>query len=87
MEKHYLQKHWIGMGTEMTVAFAVFFMAHTEKQVLAISPHKDLIWKRFLDDIFLVWTLPKAEFNNLIDLANSFHTNEMSSEEIVFLDT
>ena len=82
----------MGISTEMAVAFAVIFMAHTEKQLLAISPHKDLIWKRFIDDIFLVWTLLKAEFNNLICFANSFHTtvkftNEMSSEEIVFLDT
>ena len=39
-----------------------------------------------------MWTLPKAEINNFIEFANSFHTtikftHEMSSEEIVFLDT
>ena len=62
------------MGTKMAVAFAVIFMAHIEKQLLALSPHKPLIWKRFIDDIFSVWTLPKAEINNFIVFANSFHT-------------
>ena len=80
------------MGTKMAVAFAVTFMAHFEKQLLATSPHKPLIWKRFIDDIFSVWTVPKAEINNFIEFANSFHTtikftHEMSSEKIVFLDT
>ena len=67
------------------------FMVHIEKQLLAISPHKPLIWKRFIDDIFSVWTLPEAEINNFVEFANSFHTtikftHEMSSKKIVFLD-
>ena len=91
-DKHYLQTHGIAMGTKIAVAFAVIFMAHIEKQLLANSPHKPLIWKRFIDDIFSVWTLPKAEINNFVEFANSFHTtikftHEMSSEKIVFLDT
>ncbi|XP_044167639.1 uncharacterized protein LOC122951676 [Acropora millepora] len=91
-DKHYLQTHGIAMGTKMAVAFAVIFMAHIEKQLLANSPHKPLIWKRFIDDIFSVWTLPEAEVNNFVEFANSFHTtikftHEMSSEKIVFLDT
>ena len=80
------------MGTKMAVDFAVTFMAHIEKQLLATSPHKPLIWKRFIDDIFSVWTLPKAEINNFVEFTNTFHitikfTHEMSSEKIVFLDT
>ena len=86
-DKHYLQTHGIAMGTKMGVSLAVIFMAHIEKQVLAISPHIRLIWKRFIDDVFSVWTLPKAEVNNFIEFANSFYTtikftHEMSSERI-----
>ena len=67
-------------------------MAHIEKQLLAISPHKPLIWKRFIEDSFSVWTLAEAEINNFTEFANSFHTtikftHEMSSEKIVFLHT
>ena len=53
-DKHYLQTHGIATGLKMAVAFAVIFMAHIQKQLLAISPHKPLIWKRFIDDIFSV---------------------------------
>ena len=73
-DKHYLQTHGIAMGTKIAVAFAVIFMAHIETQLLANSPHKPLIWKRFIDDIFSVWTSPKAGINNFVEFANSFHT-------------
>ena len=76
-DKHYLQTHGIAMGTKMAVAFAVIFMAHIEKQLLAISPHKPIIWKRFIDDIFLVSTLTKAEISNFVEFANPFYTNNL----------
>ena len=38
--KHYLQTHGIAMGTKMAVTFAVVFMAHIEKKLLASSPFK-----------------------------------------------
>ena len=87
-----LQTHGIAMGTKMAVAFTVIFMAHIEKQLLASSPHKPIIWKRFIDDIFSVWTINENEINDFVLFANSFHptikfTCEMSSERIVFLDT
>ena len=67
-------------------------MAHIEKQLLASSPHKPIIWKRFIDDFFSVWTINENEINDFVLFANSFHptikfTCEMSSERIVFLDT
>ena len=78
----------------MAVAFAVKFMAHIERQLLhvAASAQKPILWKRFIDDIFSVWTLPEKEIGIFVDFANSFHatikfTHEMSSEKIVFLDT
>ena len=46
-DKHFLQTHGIAMGTKITVAFAVIFMAHIEKELLAASPQKPIFWKRF----------------------------------------
>ena len=91
-DKHFLQTHGIAMGTKMAVAFAVIFMAHIEKQLLAASAQKPILWKRFIDDIFSVWIVPEKEISNFVDFANSFHatikfTHEMSPEKIVFLDT
>ena len=67
--KHYLQTHRIAMGTKMAIAFAVIFMAHIEKQLLASSPHEPFLWKRFIDDIFSVWTISEQEINNLVAFA------------------
>ena len=88
-DKHFLQTHGIAMGTKMAVAFAVIFMAHIEKQLLAASPQKPILWKIFIDDIFSVWTVPVKEISNFVDFANSFHatikfTNEMSPEKKLF---
>ena len=79
------------MGTKMAVAFSVIFMAHVEKPLLLSSPHKPIIWKRFIDNIFSVWTLNKQGIDSFIDFANRFHTTikltcEMS-KHAVFLDT
>ena len=41
-DKHFLQTHGIAMGTKITVAFSVIFMAHIEKQLLAASPQKPI---------------------------------------------
>mgnify|MGYP000031862209 FL=1 len=51
-EKHFVQTHGIAMGTKMSVAFSVIFMADLEKRLLTTSPLKPLVWKRFIDDIF-----------------------------------
>ena len=91
-EKHFVQTHGIAMGTKMAVAFSVIFMADLEKRLLAASPLKPFVWKRFIDDIFSLWNIPMEEVSIFVDFANSFHpkikfTCEMSSERAVFLDT
>ena len=88
-DKHYLETHGIAMGTKMAVAFSVILMPHIEKQLLNASPYKPFLWKRFIDDIFLMWSISETEIKNFIDFANSFHatikfTHEMSSKQIVF---
>ena len=90
--KHYLQTHGIAMGTKMAVAFSIIFMAKIETNLLKNSHIKPLIWKRFIDDIFTVWTISEAEINNFVDYANSCHptikfTSEISHDKVVFLDT
>ena len=68
--KHYLQTHGIAMGTKMAVAFVVIFMAHIKKQLLAASPFKPTLWKRFIDDIFTVRTISEQEINDFVSFVN-----------------
>ena len=86
-EKHFVQTH--GMGNKMVVAFSVVFLADMEKRLLAASPLKPFVWKRF---IFSLWKIPMEEGSIFVNFADSFYptinfTCEMSSESAVFLDT
>ena len=92
-DKHYLQTHGVAMGSKMAVAFSVIFVAHVQKQLINARSCKPFRCKRFIYDMFSVWTLPETDINNFIDFAaNSFHATikfslEPSSKKIVFLDT
>ena len=49
-------------------------------------------WKRYIDDIFSLWTTERKEIDEFIALANRHHpsikfTAEISDKEINFLDT
>ena len=76
----------------MAVAFSVIFMADLGKRLLAASPLKPFVWKRFIDGIFSLWNIPMEEVSTFVNFVNSFHptikfTFEMSSKRAVFLDT
>ena len=80
------------MGTKMAVSFANIFMAKIETDVINRSPHKPIIWKKYIDDIFSLWNINKEAISYFTELANSFHptvkfTSEISDSEITFLDT
>ena len=61
-------------------------------KTLAIWPLKPLIWLRFIDDIFMIWTHGEDNLNQFISYLNEFHptikfTHESSPTQIDFLDT
>ena len=67
-------------------------MSAIETEITSKSPHKPLVWKRFIDDIFSLWNVDKEEIYSFIELANNHHptikfTAEVSETETAFLDT
>ena len=89
---HYLQTGGTAMGTSLAPNYANLFMDRFETKALAGYPLKPLTWKRFIDDIFLVWTHGEESLKRFIDYLNSLHdtikfTHEMSYSQIDFLDT
>ena len=67
-------------------------MAELEEDFLQQQPKKPIIWKRFIDDIFLVWTHTAQELEVFMDNLNSFHptikfTKEVNEYGLAFLDT
>lgn len=90
--KNYLQIHGTAMGTKMAVAFANIFMSKVETEILSQSAFQPLVWKRYIDDIFSLWTINRDEISQFIEQANNHHptikfTAEVSETETTFLDT
>ena len=54
--KDYLQIGGTAMGTKLAPSFANLFMGHLEDKFVYSYPLQPFIWKRFIDDIFFVWT-------------------------------
>ena len=65
------------MGTRVAPTYANLFMGRLEKLLLENCPEhlKSFLhtWKRFIDDILVIWTGSDTEFREFFDLLNSFH--------------
>ena len=82
----------MAMGTKMAVAFSNIFMNKVETEILSQSLFKPLVWKRYIDDIFSLWTTNRDRIEHFIEQANNHHptikfTAEISDKETTFLDT
>ena len=93
-KKHYLQIHGTAMGTPFAPNFANIFMHNCESRILTTAPEQKtpLVWKRFIDDIFLVWTHGEEALLKFLDHCNQCFptikfTAEHSLQQIDFLDT
>ena len=79
------------MGTKMAPAYANLFMGKLEEKLIEMGKHHILLWKRYIDDIFIIWNGSETEFNEYMEELNKLHntikfTHEISSNELTFLD-
>ena len=93
-ENFYLQLMGTAMGSSFAPNYANIFMDRVEQQILTTAPenNKPLIWKRYIDDIYVIWTKGEEALCAFHDHMNSLYDTiqfEMSSskEKIAFLDT
>ena len=81
------------MGTRCAPNYAIIiFMAELEEEFLATITLQPRIWKRFIDDIFIIWNHGEMELKHLLVKLNQFHPTIKFTEEdheygIPFLDT
>ena len=90
--EHFQQAGGTSMGTGFAPIYANIFMTDFEETTIRGYHLKPLIWKRFIDDIFMIWTHGKDELDKFVEYLNSLHrsikfTCDVSQEEIAFLDT
>jgi hypothetical protein len=87
----YLQISGTAMGKRFAPHYADIYMAKFEKEVFRIADKKPLVYYRFLDDIFIIWTYSEEEFFYFLNLMNSHSpsinfTHSIQKESINFLD-
>ena len=65
------------MGTRVATTFAKLFMEKLERKMLDSCPKnlRDLIftWKRYVDDVLIIFTGSHSQFNDLMNHINSVH--------------
>ncbi len=82
----------VAMGSKSCPTFANFFMEDWEWKWVYTYPLAPIIWRRYIDDVFMIWTHGLEELKTFIEHLNSVHptikfTAELSKAEINFLDT
>lgn len=89
-DDHFLQVKGTAMGTRFAPSYANLYMAALEQDFLASRLQKPVIWRRFLDDIFVVWEHgPSALQEMMEDLDSEFtvtFSHTASPERVTFLD-
>ena len=79
------------MGTKMALSYANIFMGQFEKKMPALFPHKPLVYFRYIDDIFMIWTEGEDTLNRFLNHCNSLNPSiqfeqTVSNTNIPFLD-
>ena len=89
-DENYIQLNGTAMGTKMGPGYACLFMGKFELDFLKEVPFSPIFWKRFIDDIFLIWTHGEEKFNIFLEKINSVHPSikfeSTKSNTIPFLD-
>ena len=82
------------MGTKMAPPYANLFLGKLEEEHILNDTYKNNLkfYKRFLDDIFLIWKGKLSKFKLFLNDINNLHptinfTCQYSTKEINFLDT
>ena len=92
-DKNYLQIKGCAMGTICAPPFANIFMGKFEETfIYPYIQNLCILYLRYIDDLFLIWTGTKEQFKDFVTNLNSQHPSikfsyQISDKSIDFLDT
>ena len=91
-EQHFLQTNGTAMGTRVAPSYANIFMARFEEQYVYPYHLHIHLWRRYIDDIIMLWLHGKEELLKFVHYLNTRlehirFTVEYSHTSIVMLDT
>ena len=73
MDKHFLQLVGTAMGTKVAPPYANLFMGRHEETIREAFIWAIPFWKRFIDDIFLIFLGTTEQLQSLKDFMNNLH--------------
>ena len=88
----YKQLKGTAMGSPLSPVIANIFMEDFETTALVTADHKPTIWKRYVDDTFVIWPHGKEKLDTFLQHINTLHDNitftiEVEEDhKIAFLD-
>ncbi len=91
-KKLYRQVEGLPMGSRLSPVSAGIYMENLEETALALCPIAPLLYKRYVDDIFIVWDTRYGPYTVLLEIMNNLHPNIILSAEeenkgaLAFLD-
>lgn len=90
-DKVYLQVKGTAMGKKFAPAYANIYMADWEDTVFPKCTKKPLVYFRYLDDIFGIWTHSEEDFEKFVKTLNEHHPSiqldpTLHDLEVHFLD-
>jgi len=79
------------MGTKLVPNYANLFMADLESKSIFNYPKQPILYRRYIDDIFFIWTHGTTKLDNFISHLNSVHptikfASTTSNTSITYLD-
>ena len=89
----HIQTQGVSMGTNSVPLFSTIFMRHfEEKFIYPFIQNLHSLYLRYIDDIFMIWTGTKLQFEQFMMHLNQQHpsikfTYKISNEAVEFLDT
>ena len=81
ISKVYTQKSGRAIGTKFVTPYACICMDQVEQKFLETQSKKLLIWLRYIDDIFFIWTHGEQELEIFLKDLNNFTLNLNFTDE------
>jgi hypothetical protein len=73
---------WVAMGSPLSPVIANLFMETFEQEALELAPLKPKLWKRYVDDTFVVWPHGRESLDQFLNHLNSLHSSIKFTMEI-----
>ena len=70
---YFLQKSGIAIGNVTAPSLANLFMELLKKTLLSKCSKKPLVWFRYIDDVFFIWTHSKEDLDDFLEFCNSYN--------------